>query len=92
MVFQFTLQDLLIFLVCAFGIAAGFLLLSILWDIKKVIGILRPLVESNQELINKTFRTMPGILEDVGQISNNVRETTDKLKISVRWSYKKLST
>jgi phage-related minor tail protein len=83
MVIQFTLQDLMFFLVCALGIAAGILLLPILWNIKKVVGILRPLVETNQEFIKKTIRTMPGIFENVGQISSNVRETTDTLKISV---------
>lgn len=83
MVIQFTLQDLMLFLVSALGIAAGILLLPILWNIKKVVGILWPLVETNQEFINKTIRTMPGIFENVGQISSNVRETTDKLKVSV---------
>jgi len=83
MVIQFTVQELMFILVCALGIAAGILLLPILWNIKKVVGILRPLVETNQEFIEKTIRTMPGIFENVGQISSNVRETTDKLKVSV---------
>ncbi len=83
MVIQFTLQNLMLFLVCAVGIAAGILLLPILWNIKKVVDILRILVETNQEFINKTFRTMPGTFENMGQISSNVRETTDQLKISV---------
>ena len=83
MVIQFTLQNLMFFLVCALGIAAGILLLPILWNIKKVVGILRPLVETNQELIKKTIRTMPEIFDNVGQISSNLRETTDQLKISV---------
>ena len=83
MVIQFTLQDLIIFLVCALGIAAGILLLPILWNIKKMVGILRSMVEKNQEIIEKTIITMPGIFENVEQISTNVRETTDKLKISV---------
>lgn len=85
MVIQFTLQDLMLFLVSVLGIVAivaGILLLPILWNIKKVVGILRPLVETNQEFIKKTIRTMPGIFENVGQISSNVRETTDKLKVS----------
>jgi hypothetical protein len=34
MVIQFTVQDLMFFLVSALGIAAGILLLSILWKIK----------------------------------------------------------
>ncbi|MFA4884940.1 MAG: hypothetical protein WC601_04055 [Desulfotomaculaceae bacterium] len=83
MVIQITLQDLMLFLVCALGIAAGILLLPILWNIKKVVGILRPLVETNQEFFKKTIRTMPVIFENVEQISSNVRETTDKLKVSV---------
>ncbi|MHB1650850.1 MAG: hypothetical protein ACYCVD_00040 [Desulfitobacteriaceae bacterium] len=83
MVIQFTLQELMLFLVWALGIAAGILLLPILWNIKKVVSILRSLVETNQDFINKCIRTMPGILENVGQISSNVSETTDKLKISV---------
>jgi len=83
MVIQFTLQDLMLFWVCALGIVAGILLLPILWNIKKVVGILRALVETNQEFINKTIRTLPGIFENVGQISSDVRETTDKLKVSV---------
>jgi len=83
MVIQITVQDLMLFLVCALGIAAGILLLPILWNMKKVVGILRSLVETNQEFVKKTIRTMPGIFENVEQISSNVRETTDKLKVSV---------
>jgi predicted PurR-regulated permease PerM len=83
MVIQFTLQGLMIFLVCALGIAAGILLIPILWNINKMVGNLRTLVETNQEFINKTIKTMPGTFENAGQISSNVRETTDKLKISV---------
>lgn len=83
MVIQFTLQELMIFLVCALGIAVGVLSLPILWNINKVANTLRSLVESNQESINQTISAMPGIFENVGQISSDVRETTDKLKISV---------
>lgn len=83
MVIQVTLQDLMLFLVSALGIVAGILLLPILWNIKKVVGILKPLVETNQEFVKKTIKTIPGIFENVGQISSNVRETTDKLKVSV---------
>ena len=83
MVIQFTLQDLMLFLVCVLGIVAGILMIPILWNTKKVVGILRPLVESNQEFIKKAIRTMPRIFYNVGQISSNVRETTDMLKISV---------
>lgn len=83
MLIQFTLQELMIFLVCTLGIAAGVILISILWNIKKVVGVLGPLVESNQEFIENTIKTMPGTFENFGQISINVREVTDKLKISV---------
>lgn len=83
MVIQFTLQDLMLFLVYALGFAAGILLLAILWNVKKAVGNLWSLVETNQEFIKKTIRTMPGIFENVEQISSNVRETTDKLKVSV---------
>jgi D-serine dehydratase len=83
MVIRFTLQGLLLFLACALVIAAGILLLPILWNIKKAVGILRSLVETNQEFINKTIKTIPGIFENVEQTSTNVRETTDKLKVLV---------
>jgi hypothetical protein len=83
MVIQFTLQELMIFLVCALGIAVGALSVPILWNVKKIVGTLRSVVETNQESINKTIRTMPGIFENAGQISSDVREATDKLKISV---------
>jgi len=82
MVIQFTLQNLFIFLVCALGIAAGILLLPILWNIMKVVGILRSLAETNKEFINKSIGTMPGILGNMGQISSNIRDTADKLKVS----------
>lgn len=83
MVIQFTLQDMMIFLVCAVGILAGALLLPVLWNVKKLLGALRPLLENNRESINKSIRTMPVILGDVEQISGNVKETTDKLKVSL---------
>lgn len=83
MVIQFTLQELMIFLVCALGIAVGALSIPILWNLKKIVGTLRSLVETNQESINKSIRTMPGIFENAEQISSDVRETTDKLKGSV---------
>lgn len=83
MLIQFTLQDLMLFLACALGIVAVILMLPILWNIKKVVGILRPLVETNKDFVKKVIKTMPGIFENVGQISSNVRETTDKIKVSV---------
>jgi|GEM_PF-570117 len=82
MIIQFTLQEFMILLVSAFGIAAGVLLLPILWDIKKVVSILRPIVETNQESFKKSIKTIPGIFDDAGHISKNIRETTDKIKIS----------
>ena len=51
MVIQVTLQDLMFYLFISLGIAAGILLLPILWNIKKVVGIIKPLVESNEEMI-----------------------------------------
>jgi len=82
MIIQVTLQELMILLVSAFGIAAGILLLPILRDIKKVVGILRTMVETNQEAIKKALKVVPEIFENAGHISNNVRETTDNLKTS----------
>ena len=82
MIIQFTLQELMFFLLGALGIAAGFILLSILWNIKKMVGVLRSLLESKLEVIQKTIGIMPGILENVGHISSNVRDTTDRLKVS----------
>lgn len=83
MVIQFTLQNLMLFLVSALGILVGVLLLSILWNIKKIVAIFLPMVEINQESITKAIQTMPGMFENMGQVSCNVRETTDKLKISI---------
>lgn len=83
MVIQFTLQDLMVFLVCATGILAGAFLLPVLWNMKKMLGILKPLVETNKESINKSIKTVPVILGDMEQISGNVKEATDKLKISL---------
>jgi len=83
MVIQFTLQELMIFLVCALGIAIGALSIPILWNLTRIVGTLRSLVETNQESINQSIRTMPVILENAEQISSDVRETTEKLKGSV---------
>jgi hypothetical protein len=83
MLIQFTLQDLMIFLVCATVIAAGILSLPILWDMKKMTGTCRSLLEANQESIKITIKTLPAVLENMEHVSGNVREATDKLKISV---------
>ena len=82
MIIQFTLQELILFLLGALGIAAVVILLSILWNIKKMVGTLRPLLENNLEAIQTTIGAMPGIIENAGYISSNVRATTDRLKIS----------
>jgi hypothetical protein len=82
MLIQFTLQDLMIFLICALAIIAGILLIPILWNIKKIVGVFRPLVDANKEAIKKSFKTIPAVVEDVGQISSDVKEITGKLKES----------
>jgi len=66
------------------GIAIGILLVSVFWKIKKVVSTLQALLETNQESIKKNVSTMPGIFDNVGQISINVRDTVDKLKILFR--------
>lgn len=58
---QFSVQDLMIFLIFTFIIIALIALISILWKIKK------------------SIKTMPDIIENVGQISNEVKEITEKL-------------
>lgn len=82
MVIQFTLQNLMLFLLCAVGIAAGILLIPILWNIKKAVSIFQSLLESNQDLIKKTINTMPGIFQNAEQIGSNLSETTHMLKVS----------
>jgi hypothetical protein len=83
MVIQFTLQDLILFLAGGIGVAIGILLISVLWNIKKSASALRSVLETNRELIKKTIGYLPGIFDNIGQISIDVRETTDKLKVSV---------
>jgi len=83
MLIQFTLQDLMFFLVCAIVIAAGILSLPILWDMKKMTGTCRSLLETNQESIKITIKTLPAVLENMEHVSGNVRGITDKLKVSV---------
>lgn len=83
MLIQFTLVELMLFLVCILGIAAGIVLIPILWDLKKVTGTCRSLLESNQEYVKTTIRTLPAVLQNMEHVSGNVRETTDKLKVSV---------
>jgi hypothetical protein len=83
MILQFSLQDLMVFLVCALAIASGALLIPILWNIKKVVGMVRPIVEANQAGIKKSIGAIPGILENVGQISIDVKDTAGRLRTSV---------
>ncbi|MEN6492457.1 MAG: hypothetical protein ABFC85_10760 [Rectinema sp.] len=83
MLIQFTLQELMVFLLCAVGILAGAILIPVLLHLKKMVGILRPLVENNQEPIKKSFKSIPLILGDFEQIGSNVKDATDKLKITL---------
>ena len=82
MIIQITLQELMIILVCILAVVASLLLLPILWDLKKVVGILRPMVDTNQESIKKTIKVLPEIFENARHISKNIKETTDDFKIS----------
>jgi hypothetical protein len=79
----FTLQELMTFLVCAIGIIAGMIMVPILWNIKKVVGTFKLLVENNHDNIKKSFKTIPVIIDNVEQIGGNLRDTTDKLRVSV---------
>lgn len=82
MLIQFTLQDLLLFLGCALLAVIGVFLIIILWKINKVIGTFRSMAESNQDSINRSIKTLPGIMENAEQISSNMKITTDQLKVS----------
>jgi hypothetical protein len=82
-IIQFTLENLMLFLLCALGITAGLLIIPILWSIKKMTGILRPLIENNQDMAKKALKSMPEFLENVGYIGSNSREVTNQLRLSV---------
>lgn len=82
MVIQFTVQDLLLFLGCALLAVIGVFLIAILWKMNKIIGTFRSIVESNQDAVNRSIKTLPGIMENAEQISGNVKITTDQLKLS----------
>lgn len=82
MVIQFTVQDLLLFLGCALLAVIGVFLIAILWKTNKIISTFRSIVESNQDAVNRTIKTLPGIMENAEQISGNVKITTDQLKLS----------
>jgi biotin synthase-related radical SAM superfamily protein len=83
MVIQFTLQDLVLFLAGGLGVAIGILLISVLWNVKKSASALRLILETNSEPVKKAIGYLPEIIDNIGQISKDVRETTDKLKVSV---------
>lgn len=82
MVIQFAVQDLLLFLGCALLAVIGVFLIAILWKTNKIISTFRSIVESNQDAVNRTIKTLPGIMENAEQISGNVKITTDQLKLS----------
>jgi len=82
MTIQFTLPDLMIFLVCMMGILLGAILVPILLNIKKMVGIISPLVEVNKDSIKHSFRRVPAIIGDMEQISGDLKETTSQLKVS----------
>ena len=80
---QFTLQDLMIFFAFIIGIVAGVFLIIILWKIRKVICNVQSLIDTNQEAITKTIKTIPVIMDDVKHINTNVIDISDNLKVSV---------
>ncbi|MFA6309760.1 MAG: hypothetical protein WC677_08550 [Clostridia bacterium] len=84
---QISVQELLIFVLCGLGIIIGIILIKILWDIQKTAKSVRGLCENNKDDIRKSIQKMPAILENVEQISNNVKITTDSVA-----SYKKETT
>lgn len=83
MIFQFTLQELMIFLLFVLGTVSGVLVLLILLKTKKTISRLQTLLETNEDSINKTIKTLPVIFENVEQISIELKETTEAIKVSV---------
>lgn len=83
MVIQFTMQEFMIFLLFVLGIITGILVLLILLKTKKTIGHLQTLLETNEDAINKTIKTLPGIFENVEQISIDLKETTEEIKVSI---------
>ena len=80
---QFTIQDLMVFLAYVIGIVAGVFLIIIFWKIRKVISNVQSLIDTNQEAITKTIKTIPVIMDDVKLISTNVIVISDSLKVSV---------
>jgi len=83
MLIQFTLQDLLLFLGCTLLAVIGVFLIVILWKTNKIVGTFRKMVDDNQDAVNRSLKALPGIMENTEQISINVKDTTDKLRVSV---------
>ena len=83
MLIEISLQDLMLFILCALGITAGILLIPILWNIKKIVGVLLPIVVTNQESIKHTVKSIPVIVENLEKISTDTKETANKLKLAV---------
>ena len=74
---QFSVESLLIFVACILGIGLAILLISVLWNMRKVTGMVRSILETNLEAIHRTVRAIPNIAENVEQISINIIDTTD---------------
>ena len=83
MVIQFVLQDLFMYLLYILGITAMVLLIPVLLKAGKLIGIVRAIVSKNQESIHKTIRSMPSIMENIAQTSQNSKVITNQLKSSI---------
>lgn len=79
---QFTLQDLLTFLSFLLVLAIGILLISVLWNMRKVTGIIRSVLEKNLNEIERTVQAMPEIAENMEQITGNVSEATETFNAS----------
>jgi uncharacterized protein YoxC len=79
---QFTLQDLFMFLSFLLVLAIGILLISVLWNMKKVTGIIRSVLEKNLNEIERTVQSMPEIAENMEQITGNISETTETFNAS----------
>lgn len=83
MIIQISLQNLLVVLIYAIVIVAGILVIPILWNIKKMVSTLRPLIEDNKDAINTTIKRLPIITENIEIICTDIKETTGKIKVSV---------
>lgn len=83
MVIQMTVQEIVIFIACIIGFVAGILLVAILWDIKKIVGVFRPVIQKNKAGLQTAIGMIPVIVQNAAQISSDVKETTEKLKVAV---------